>query len=96
MTKKTQKSLPYRAASIQPAVLDACEAVRQIVDQRFLAHEVPMLPLYDCSNPAACRCKYTHWNDRRQDDRRTLFSGIGDQYFAANDKRTGKDRRSTD
>jgi hypothetical protein len=91
--KTTPKYSPYRAVSIRPSMVGSCEASRAMEEQRFLASEAPLLPLRDCSNPNGCRCKYKHWDDRRQDDRRSPFRGIGEQLHAKDDKRRGRDRR---
>ena len=96
MSKPKPKHSPYRAVSIVPPVVGSCEASRAIENQRFLSNEAPLLPLPECSDPNGCRCKYKHWDDRRQeDDRRAPFRGIGEQFHASNDKRAGKDRRSS-
>lgn len=96
MSKPKPKHAPYRAVSIHPSAVGSCEASHAIEDQRFLSSEAPLLPLHGCSDPNGCRCKYKHWDDRRQeDDRRTPFRGIGEQFHAQDDKRAGKDRRSS-
>jgi len=91
--QKRQKAF-YPAVSIHPDVMGACIAATEMAGKRFLASEAPHLPLTDCSNPSRCRCKYQHWDDRRQDDRRSTYCGIGEDYLSADDRRTGKDRRS--
>jgi hypothetical protein len=59
--------------------------------------EAPMLPLADCTRPAQCKCKYKKWEDRRQDDRRALDSGIASQYYSGNEKRARRrGRRRSD
>jgi len=83
----------YRAVSVHPTIMGACQAAHSLKDQRFLATEAPHLPLPDCSNPAGCRCKYQHWNDRRQEDRRSPFPGMADQYHSGDDRRSNTDRR---
>ena len=95
MKSATQKSYPYRAVSVKAPALGACEAVKAIQDARYLAADAPQLPLSDCSHADQCRCKYKHWNDRRQEeDRRSPIPGIGDALHAANDRRTNRsDRR---
>jgi hypothetical protein len=55
-----------------------------------------MLPLPDCSRPDLCKCKYQHWDDRRQDDRRAYASGIASQYFDGEEKRASNGRRKSD
>lgn len=48
---------------------DACEAVRRLEGQRFLSAEAPRLPLQGCG-AESCPCRYVHYNDRREEDRR--------------------------
>lgn len=88
------KSVAYRAVSIRTAKNTCCQAVTEVEGQRFLCEEAPMLPLNDCSNPERCRCRYKHYDDRREDDRRLMQSHIGAQYYANGDRRKGRDRRS--
>jgi hypothetical protein len=80
--------------SVEPDRLECCTAVREQSQTRYLCNEAPMLPLPDCSNPGQCRCKYRHWQDRRQEDRRALKSGIANQYFNGADRRADAERRS--
>ena len=84
--------LPFRAVSIKPGN-DCCQAVRDLGDKRFLTLEAPQLPLQDCSEYASCTCKYQKWDDRRQEDRRALKTGIAGQYFQGDDRRAGRERR---
>lgn len=93
-TVKSRHGEPYRAVSVEPDVLAGCEAAREQSGARYLCSEAPMLPLADCTTREQCRCRYRHWNDRRQDDRRSLKSGIASQYFNGEERRTAKDRRS--
>jgi hypothetical protein len=85
---------PYRAVSIEPDELDCCDVAREQSGTRYLCNEAPMLPLPDCSNSQQCRCKYQHWNDRRQEDRRALMSSMASQYYSGDERRTSNDRRS--
>lgn len=54
-----------------------------------------MLPLSDCDNPAGCRCKYQHYDDRRTDARRESDIGLPMKDHP-NDSRNGTGRRVTD
>ena len=93
--KTTNK--PFAAVSIQPSTLGSCEAAREIGGVRYLSQEAPPLPLQDCSHPERCRCKYKHWDDRRQDDdRRSPIPGIAADLHAADDRRrAARDRRKS-
>jgi hypothetical protein len=85
---------PYRAVSIESNGLDCCDVARDQSGTRYLCNEAPMLPLADCTNSQQCRCKYQHWNDRRQEDRRSPVFSMASQYFDGADRRTDNDRRS--
>jgi len=58
-------SNPWHAVSIQPGV-KRCEAVNELVGQRFLSKDAPRLPLAKCTE-AECTCRYRHYDDRRLD-----------------------------
>ena len=85
----------FHGVSIHADGLGACEAARSLEKVRFLADEAPMLPLSDCSNPAGCRCKYQHYDDRRTEARRESDVGLPMKDHP-NDARTGVGRRVTD
>lgn len=84
----------HRAVSIEPEQAACCDAVRELLGTRYLCHDAPMLPLTNCLRRDQCRCKYKHWSDRRQEDRRELKSGIASQYFNGEERRANADRRS--
>lgn len=67
-------ALPFRAAEIVCG-RTACESARSLSGVRFLAGEVPRLPLQDCTSPN-CRCTYSRHDDRRNlsEERRAQFS----------------------
>jgi len=54
-----------------------------------------MLPLSDCTNPAGCRCKYQHYDDRRTEARRESDVGLPMKNHPG-DARNGVGRRVTD
>lgn len=86
--------LPFRGLVIRPGS-HTCAAVRQLVGTRFLAKEVPRLPLSACAG-AACQCSYSHFDDRREKDRRgtaALPQGVMDA-VANIERRVDRDRRS--
>ena len=61
----------FRAVTIQ-ARSGACKAAIALQDQVFLAREAPSLPLAGC-NASNCGCRYQYLDDRRQEDRRSLY-----------------------
>jgi hypothetical protein len=85
----------FHGVSIQTDDPGACDAARGLANVRFLADEAPMLPLSNCSNPAGCRCKYQHYDDRRTEARRESDIGLPMKDHP-NDARTGVGRRVTD
>ncbi|EXI90929.1 MAG: hypothetical protein AW11_00270 [Candidatus Accumulibacter regalis] len=63
---------PFHAVSIRRGK-KACAAVRQIGGQRFLASDAPRLPLRGC-DVDPCQCRYAHFDDRREDERRQIHA----------------------
>lgn len=61
----------YHCVEVQ-AGSQACEAVREWGGKRFLSDEAPPLPVVGCRS-ALCGCRYVHYDDRRQDDRRNPY-----------------------
>ena len=87
----------YRAAAILHGNC-ACSAVKKIGKHRFLASEVPTIPLQDCT-AQSCNCKYSRYTDRRdRDTRRAPFTLESDLYSTAGkpERRRVKARRSMD
>ena len=68
-----------------------------LLGTRFLSKEAPRLPLEHCAMGAECRCSYQHHEDRRSLSRRTpdLWSP-GRSSYRGEERRTERDRRSTD
>jgi hypothetical protein len=89
---------PWRAVRIV-ASKDCCEACRR-VDGLFLCDEAPRLPLAACTNPTGCRCKYRHFEDRRQGPRRHRDDEFRPQSIevdlGARERRRSRGRRVTD
>jgi hypothetical protein len=92
--KNNDNKAPYRAVSIVPGIIDCCDAAREKSTERYLCNEAPLLPLPECTNQGTCKCKYKHWDDRRQEDRRAFDNGIASQYFSGTERRKNDDRRA--
>ena len=102
LAKKNKSASPnkfytHRAAEV---AFDecACEAARQIEGKRFLVHDVPTIPVPDCTS-ANCQCSYVRHNDRRSwyEDRRALFSLKADLHtIGGEQERRSKDGRRAD
>ena len=76
----------------------ACSAVKKMGKHRFLASEVPIIPVPDCT-AKSCTCKYARYNDRRNmDTRRDPFNLESDLYATAGkpERRSLKARRDID
>lgn len=89
----------YASAAVVTQEDQCCEAAASVAGQRFLTAEVPMLPLEGCTRVDACSCKYQKFSDRRQDDRRSLGSAMGNAVGAkdgAEQRTTDRGRRSND
>lgn len=87
---------PYRCVAITPED-NACPRVRDLEGKRFLARAAPPLPLDNCSG-SACRCRYAHFTDRRDDERRrvnALRRALTPDSPKA-DQRSGRDRRRSE
>jgi hypothetical protein len=86
----------FHGVSVKPGH-QACQAVRELVDQRFLPEEAPALPLAACDQ-SKCQCAYAHHGDRRdREDRRTgwgTFGGFTPSIPGGNRRAKSRDRRS--
>lgn len=79
----------YRGVQVIADADSCCAAAQAIEGNRYLAHQVPRLPLENCDS-ADCRCTFELYDDRRTDLRRT--SDIS--YDMASEFRTGENRRT--
>jgi hypothetical protein len=75
----------------------SCEAVQQLKGKRFLSTEAPALPVQGCAADS-CQCRYVHFDDRRDDDRRTPFGKYSSipPLFIDHERRNQSGRRSND
>lgn len=85
----------FHAVSIRYAD-DACDAVKRLDGQRFLADAAPGIPVQGCNAPR-CGCRFVHHDDRRRDgDRRNPYTqgfGAGASGQYPRERRSGRDRR---
>lgn len=84
---------PYHCVAIRRGT-KSCAAASRLEGRRYLPGEAPPLPLQNCDY-AACSCRYAHFDDRREEQRRRghalergLLSAMGDI-----DRRRNGDRR---
>ncbi len=85
----------FHGVSIEPMGGDVCPAALALAGVRFLAHEAPMFPLEGCDRPMRCRCRYLHFEDRRNDIRRESDHGLPVRTHHR-EMRHGSGRRVTD
>ena len=86
----SKSSSPYHCVEVKMSY-DACEEVLKLHGKRYLSAEAPMLPVVGCNQN--CKCKFKHYDDRRQDDRRDAFSASGIHFSGEKNRRLGGDRR---
>jgi predicted metal-binding protein len=73
-----------------------CEAARSLKNTRLLSAEAPRLPLATCDRAADCKCRYRHFNDRRQGPRRDDEHEKLPAEHKGTDRRTWRGRRDSD
>lgn len=83
--------------SVEPSA-DCCEAVKSYAGRRMLSAAAPRLPLEACSQPAACRCRYRKYEDRRDgsESRRHEGNSMRSVLYAGRERRRSPDRRGDD
>jgi hypothetical protein len=77
----------------------ACAAARAQEGRRILAAAAPRLPLSDCTQPQACRCRFTKYTDRRDEDegeRRLRGVSMRSVLYGGKERRRSGGRRSND
>ena len=92
---KSQPRNRWHAVAIVPGATH-CKAAEAAKGRRFLSTEAPILPLRGC-DAAACKCKYRHYEDRRDAPRRSEEAqGAGMRSRTGADRRNSRGRRETD
>ena len=77
----------HHGVQVMANSVECCEAVRAIAGKLFLANDVPLLPLRECTS-SDCQCTYKHYDDRRTDARRDWDIGLGfTNHFITEEKR---------
>ena len=85
---------PYHAVGIVPG-LCACDAVRLLGKQRYLAREAPALPVKGCTE-RDCSCHYKHFDDRRGAPRRASDRIGPPGVWTGTERRRSRGRRVND
>ena len=76
---------------------NSCAAATLCRNKRFLATQLPALPLRDCDRSNGCPCKYKHYDDRRAAVRRTddVHRDLRSEFLELN-RRAKRGRRTVD
>ncbi len=86
----------YHSVAVRQSAA-ACKVAKSIREQRFLSAEAPLLPLQGCNTPNSCRCRYEHFNDRRDSPRRDRDVGLpGLNWYVEERRHNEEGRRATD
>ncbi len=86
---------PYQAVSVL-ACPRACATAGEVQGQRFLARQAPRLPLPGCDRPAACRCRFEKFTDRRTVQQRSPYNSLHGLGYGGAEKRRNRGRRGSD
>ncbi len=96
MAGSSNPRLRFHAVSVL-AGAHACPAVLALKDVRLLSLAAPKLPLANCDNPAACDCRFKHYDDRRAGPRRTTeINESARRPVVTVDRRDRRGRRASD
>lgn len=90
--KRPNDSGDFRAVEIAPSIM-CCAAATRVTGRAYLMREAPRLPLYGCTMPTNCTCKYHKNADRRDGDRRLFGTTETKRWFGGLDSRKRVGRR---
>jgi len=93
--KRPKGSGDFRAVEISPGIM-CCPAVMQVTGRSYLLREAPRLPLYGCTMPTNCSCRFRKNADRRDGDRRLFGATETNRWFVGVESRQREGRRSTE
>ena len=90
--KRPNRNEDFRAVEIAPSIM-CCAAAMQVAGRSYLLREAPRLPLYGCTMPTNCSCKFRKNADRRDSDRRLFGATETNRWFVGIDNRKREGRR---
>jgi hypothetical protein len=93
--KRPNSAGDFRAVAIAPSIMCCAEAMRA-TGRPYLMREAPRLPLYGCTMPTKCACKFRKNADRRDSDRRLFGATETNRWFVGVDSRACRGRRSAE
>jgi hypothetical protein len=87
---------PFHSVTIAPGA-KCCAAAKAMRNQRFLSRTAPVLPLKGCDRDD-CQCRYQHYDDRRNGQRRATDLGVSIDGYIGDERRGGvkRGRRGSD
>jgi hypothetical protein len=85
----------FRAVELAPSLM-CCAAAMHVRGRSYLLREAPRLPLYGCTMPTTCSCKFRKNADRRESDRRLFGATETNRWFGGVDSRKRGGRRSAE
>jgi hypothetical protein len=85
----------FRAVEIESSIT-CCAAATQARGRAYLLRGAPRLPLYGCTLPTNCSCKFRKHADRRDSDRRLFGAAETKRWFVGLDGRKRGERRSAE
>ena len=90
--KRQSSAGDFRSVEISPSIM-CCAAATRATGRPYLMRDAPRLPLYGCTMPTNCSCRFRKNADRRDCDRRLFGSAETNRWFAGVDSRTCRGRR---
>lgn len=93
--KRRNRTGDFRAVEIEPSII-CCTAAMQVTGRYYLLRAAPRLPLYGCTMPMICSCKFRKNADRRDSDRRLFGANETNRWFVGLDRRKQEGRRSAE
>jgi len=93
--KRSKSTDDFRAVEIAPNIM-CCAAAMHARGRPYLLREAPRLPLYGCTMPTNCSCKFRKNADRRESDRRLLGATEANRWFVGLESRKRGGRRSAE
>jgi hypothetical protein len=93
--KRSNITGDFRAVEIAPGII-CCAAAKHARGRPYLLRQAPRMPLYGCTMPMNCSCKFRKNADRRDNDRRLFGAAETNRWFVGLEGRKREARRSAE
>jgi hypothetical protein len=93
--KRADSSGDFRAVELAPSTM-CCASAKRVTGRSYLLREAPRLPLYGCTMPTVCSCRFLKNADRRDSDRRLFGATEANRWFVGLENRKRGGRRSAE